>query len=196
MKKVLTIALAMFALASCKNAGTGADAAATAENSVETVYDIAYISMDSLINGYGRYKDLSSEFEAKATRIQNDLEARARSLQNEVVNFQDQVQRGLMTRTQAEQKQSQIESRGQQFEADRQARLTELAEEEQVMTNQIMYAISEYVASFNSDFRYKMILTSSGTAPVIHAAPSLNITSEVLDGLNAAYAAEKNAAAK
>jgi outer membrane protein len=193
MKKTLILALAAVALTACKNnqgttAGAGTDATGT---KVETVYDIAYITMDSLVTNYDRFVDLSADFEAKASKVQKDLEARARSLQNEVVSFQEKVSKGLMTSRDAAAEQTRIENKGQQFETDRQNRLAELSEEEQVMTNQVFYAINEYVAKFNADLRYKMILTTSGGTPVIHADPALNITAEILKGLNEEYAAEK-----
>jgi outer membrane protein len=193
MKKALVIALAAFALTACKNnpAGTAGTGTTTEGAKVETVYDIAYISMDSLVTNYNRFIDLSSAFEAKATKVQSDLEARARSLQNEVLSFQEKVNKGLMTSRDAAAEQQRIETKGQQFEADRQNRLADLSEEEQVMTNQVFYAINEYVAKFNADLRYKMILTTSGGSPVIHADPALNITSEILRGLNDEYATEK-----
>jgi outer membrane protein len=194
MKNVLLIAAAVFALAACKNNGAATTEASGNENGaakVETVYDIAYIQMDSLVQNYDRYRDLSAAFEAKATKITGDLDARARSLQNEVTSFEDKINKGLMTNRDAQAEQTRIQTKGQQFEVDRQARVNELAEEEQVMTNQIFYAIHESVAKFNADLRYKMIVTSSAGNPVIHADPALDITTEVLKGLNAEYAAEK-----
>jgi outer membrane protein len=196
MKKVLLVALAIFAFAACKNtSGTAAGGSESVGEgrTVETVYDIAYISMDSLVTNYDRFIDLSGAFEAKATKIQSDLEARARNLQNEAVSFEDKVTKGLMTSRDAQAEQTRLQNKATQFETDRQARMAELAEEEQVMTNQVFYAIQEYVAKFNADLRYKMILTSSGSNPVLHADPALNITTEVLAGLNAEYAAEKSA---
>jgi outer membrane protein len=197
MKKILTIAMSMFALAACKNNPATTGAENTAEGAkVETVYDIAYITMDSLVTNYDRFVDLSGAFEAKATKVQSDLEARARSLQNEAISFEDKVNKGLMTSRDAQSEQTRLQNKAQQFEADRQNRLAELSEEEQVMTNQVFYAINQYVARFNADFRYKMILTSSGGTPVIHADPALNITAVILKGLNEEYAAEKAAAKK
>ncbi len=189
----------MLAFAACKN-NTGA-AAANGEGSgedrkVETVYDIAYVNMDSLITNYGRYMDLSAEFEAKATKVQKDLESRARRLQNEAMDYQEKVQKGLVTRSQAAQLQEDLEKKGNNFEADRQKQMASLSEEEQVLTNQVIHAVVQYVEQFNADLRYKMILTTSGNSPVLHADPALNITKVILDGLNADYAAEQAAAAK
>ncbi|MDR2882734.1 MAG: OmpH family outer membrane protein [Alistipes sp.] len=196
MKKALIIAGAVLAMAACKNTGgatTEGDTAAAGDRNVETVYDIAFIRMDSLVQNYDRFVDLSSAFEAKATKVTGDLEARARSLQNEMVSFEDKINKGLMTSRDAKAEQTRIQTKGQQFENDRQTQVAQLAEEEQVMTNQVFYAVNDYVAKFNADLRYKMILTTSGGSPVIHADPALDITAEVLRGLNAEYAAEKAA---
>lgn len=197
MKKAFVIAISMFALAACKNNpnGTVAGSQTPGEGSrVETVYDIAYLRMDSLVNGYNRYLDLSSSFEAKATRVQSDLEARARRLQNEMLDFEEKAQKGLATRSQLATMQEQLQRKGNDFETERQNRVAELAEEEQVMTNQIMHAITRYVAEYNANYRFKMILTTSGSSPIIHADPALDITAEILKGLNDEYAEEqKNA---
>ncbi len=196
MKNAFIIALAMFAFVACKNTG-GATAegaeATTAGAKVETVYDIAYIQMDSLLTDYNRAIDLSSAFETKATKVQNDLEARARSFQNEIAGFQDKASKGLMTTRDAQAEQTRLQTKGEQLEIDGQRQQAELAEEQQVMMNQIFHAINDYVAKFNADYRYKMILTTSGGAPIMHADPALNITAEVLKGLNEEYAAEKAA---
>jgi outer membrane protein len=199
MKKVFAIVLAGFALAACQNTKNGAGVGSETSSEdrvVETVYDIAYIKMDSLAANYDRAVDLSSAFEAKATKVQNDLNARARSLQNEMISFEDKVNKGLMTSRDAQAEQARLQTKAQQFDADSQNRQGELAEEQQVMMNQIFYAINDYVAKYNADLRYKMILTTSGGTPILHADPALDITAEILKGLNEEYAAELAAAKK
>jgi len=197
MKKLFTIALAALALAACKNTAGGGNTSTDApagDHSVAASGDVAFIRMDSLVSGYNRYKDLSATFEGKATKTQSDLEARARRLENEMADLNTKASKGLMTRSDIEATQTQIQTRAQQFDNDRQTQLMALDEEQAVMTNQVMYAITEYVAKFNADYRYKMIVTTSGATPVIHADPSLDITAEILRGLNEEYAAEKKTA--
>jgi outer membrane protein len=198
MKKLFVLGIAMLAMAACKNNSTTTTDGTASQGApkVETVYDIAYVSMDSLVANYTRYIDLSGAFEAKATKAQSDLEAKARRLQNEVLDFQEKVQKGLVTRSQAADLQASLEKKSNDFETQRQQKVAELGEEEQVMNNQIVYAISEYIKKFNADYKYKMILSTSGGAPILHADPALNITSVVLAGLNAEYAAEQAAAKK
>jgi outer membrane protein len=198
MKKLFVLGIAMLALAACKNTSTATTDGTASQDApkVETVYDIAYVSMDSLVANYTRYIDLSGAFEAKATKAQSDLEAKARRLQNEVLDFQEKVQKGLVTRSQAADLQASLEKKSNDFETQRQQKVAELGEEEQVMNNQVVYAITEYIKKFNADYQYKMILSTSGGVPILHADPALNITSVVLAGLNAEYAAEKASAKK
>ncbi len=193
MKKGLILVVAVLAMAACKNAGNGVESVSGGGSTREIgAADIAYIRMDSLINNYNRYIDLGGEFEAKATKVQSDLETRARRLENEMIDAQEKVSKGLVTRSQAATLQEQLQRKGADFENSRQTQLTQLAEEEQVMTNQITYAIETYIAKFNADYRYKMIITTSGGTPILHADPALDITAEILKGLNDEYAAEQN----
>ena len=67
----------------------------------------------------------------------------------------------------------------------------ELAEENTVMMNNIYHSLNKFLEEFNSDYRYSMILTTSGGAPILHADPLLDITDLVVDGLNAQYAKDK-----
>jgi outer membrane protein len=195
MKKLFIIAFSAafsaLALAACDGMGGKSSDTKTDSLAVETIYDIAYVDLDSLKMGYNRAVDLTAAFEAKATKTQKDLEARARRLQNEMMDFQEKIDKGLVTRSQAAELQAELERKSMNFENTRQQKTTEIMEEESVTVNQIMYAITEYLKKYNSDYRYKMILTTSGGMPILHASPSLDVTREVLEGLNAEYAAEQ-----
>lgn len=49
--------------------------------------------------------------------------------------------------------------------------MNELAEQEQVMLNKIHYNITEYLKEFNSDYRFKIILSTTSGGPVMNADP-------------------------
>ena len=70
----------------------------------------------------------------------------------------------------------------------------EIAEEQQVMMNKIADAINTFVLKYNEKMGYAMILTTQGDllpAPVVTADPKLDITDDILEGLNAEYVANK-----
>ncbi len=75
----------------------------------------------------------------------------------------------------------------------------EMQEEQQVMLNQIMNAIAEFVQAYNVEKQYALILTTSGDilpAPVVTGSAALDITDEILAGLNAEYVKTKAAETK
>jgi outer membrane protein len=67
----------------------------------------------------------------------------------------------------------------------------QLQEEEQVMNRQILNSIMEYLGEFNKVKGYNYILGNSFGGNVLYADKTLDITQEVLTGLNAKYRAEK-----
>jgi outer membrane protein len=68
----------------------------------------------------------------------------------------------------------------------------EIIEEQTVMMNQLADAIKTYLDKYNEEKQYAMILTNQGGAPVITGDPGLDITDEVLAGLNEEYVKNKN----
>lgn len=196
MKKFLIAASVLLAaFTACNNNAnnTAANQVVGAEENVrrEVSSQIAFVRLDSLMSGYNMYKDLSADFETKAKQVEADLVSRERTLQKNFTDAQNKVEKGLVTRAEAAQLQEDLQRQEQSFLSTRDQRSQELAEENAVMTNKIFYSVEEFIKEFNSDYRYGMILTTSGGAPVLHADPALDITSLVLTGLNEKYAREK-----
>jgi outer membrane protein len=202
MKKLIFGALAALALVSCGN-NQSADKAATstvAETNVvadslaqlNAVYDIAFVDMDYLVANYDMYVELNAAFEKKAEKVDKDLTTRGRKLEKEVMDFQEKIQNGLVTRSQAAEMEANLQKKGEQYEADRTRMVEELQEEQAVMLNNVSFAIENFINGYNADGRYKMILANSAAGPILNADPSMDITQIILDGLNAQYAAQKN----
>ncbi len=210
--KTLTLSiLAVISLAfftSCSTATTEATSTSadstTQQSTISSVAGngtIVYLRMDSLVATYGLAMDLSEEFNKKYLKVQSELETKARSLQNEVTKFQneytelsDQAQKGQITQYQGQKKQEELQKKQaalQQKENDirtyQESVYQELAQEEAVMTNQISAAILSYLEEYNKDKKYSMILQTVSGNPIILADPALDITADVLKGLNAQY---------
>lgn len=193
MKKIFFIASAvLLALVGCKNNGAGEATATVADTTARVASSqVAYINMDTLMSHYDMFLDLSSALEAKAQKADAELNAKGRSLEKSLSDAQTKVDKGLVTRAEAARLQEDLQRQQQSFLQHRDQVQSELAEENQVMMNKLYYSIDEYLKEFNSDYRYGMILSSSGGTPVLNADPSLDITAIVLKGLNEKYAKEK-----
>lgn len=164
---------------------------AVAESGKPADGSIVYVVTDSLIAKYDLFIELSAVLQEKSTKVEANLSSRTQSLEKDIVNYQEKVQKGLVTRLQAQGLEEDLQKKQQDFVSYRDKAVGELAEEEQVMYNRIMNDLNEVLAEFNKDYRYDMILGTSGISPVLHANPALDITNEVLIELNKKYAANK-----
>lgn len=163
------------------------------QKSFSATGEIVYIQMDTLINNYDMFNDLRSQLENKFNSIQTELNKKSRAFENDVKDFQEKMNKGLLTRSQAEAQQNELLSREQELQLFTQQKQMEMAEEESVMVNRVMDAIKTYVASYNETHQYALILTTSVTSNIVLAGdPSRDITQDVLKGLNEAYIKNRN----
>lgn len=197
MKKLFVAAAVLLAFTACQNKqqGTAAENTETAgtELAEKAAPAVAYVQIDSLMLDYKLAEELRNTFQAKANKADREFNAKYQKFEKDMMDAQDKIQKGLVTRATAEQMQQQLMQQQQELMETRDRMMGELAEEEQVMNNRIYFAVTDYLKEYNADYKYAMILsTATGTGPVLHADPSLDITKEVLAGLNARYEAEKS----
>jgi outer membrane protein len=67
----------------------------------------------------------------------------------------------------------------------------ELAEEEVVTNRKVLNDIMEYLRTYNSDKGYQFIFSNTFGGALLYAHPTLDITQDVLKGINARYAQGK-----
>lgn len=193
MKKLLFVAMALtLGLAACNNQNN--NTAASAEQTVEestTTGKIAVYFVDQVLNQYQMAIDKNAEFQKVYEAKTKDLNASARKLEKDFAALQDKVNKVLITRADAEKEAAKIQERQANLQARSEKASAELAEKEQVMTNQIFNAIYEYVNALNADGKYDIILASTTGTPVVSVKAELDLTQQIIEGLNAAYTAEK-----
>lgn len=189
-KAFALVFLLVIALSSCKNDGTKTSTTSTAaaEGGPSAIAGIAYVQMDSVINNYDMYHDKRAEFEKKAKDMEAELSTKVRSFQKEAADFQDKYDKGLMTRSQAEEMQQKLQRRQQELEETSGKMRQDLAEQEGVMGRQIQEALTSYIEKYNADKKFALILSN---ATVLYGAPSMNITQDILLGMNQEYTATK-----
>jgi outer membrane protein len=134
-------------------------------------------------------EELRTTFQAKADKADRELNAKYQKLEKDMMDAQDKIQKGLVTRATAEQMQQDIINQQQELVNTRDRMMNELAEEEMVMNNRIYYAVMDYLKEYNADYKYSMIISTTASGPILHAEPSMDITDEVLEALNARYTA-------
>ena len=158
--------------------------------------DIVYFNLDLVINGYDMANDLRSVVETKAQNISDEINRRGNKLQNDVNAFQEKINKGLITRSVAEVQGQKLEEQRNAFNEYANQKNQEIAEEQQVMMNNIGDAIKKFLDKYASEKGYAMILATQGDilpAPVAAGDSSLDITEDIIAGLNSEYVATKSA---
>ncbi|MBP5538116.1 MAG: OmpH family outer membrane protein, partial [Bacteroidales bacterium] len=88
-----------------------------------------------------------------------------------------------------------LQQQDQEFQQYAAQKQQEMNEEQSVMLNQIADAINTYIQKYNEVKQFSMIISTQGdilAAPVVTADPELDITDELIAGLNEEYIKTKN----
>lgn len=188
------IAVVVFGVLFLTKDGKKAEAAVEGEATEAAAQkgSIVYIDLDRILMEYDMANDLRSVVETKVQNIQAEVTRRGQKLEKEVASYQEKIQKGLMTRSVAEVQGQKLQQQELEFNNYAAQKQQEINEEQVVMMNQLGDAIQTYIAKYNEEKQYAMILTNSGGAPVITADATLDITDDVLAGLNEEYIKTKN----
>lgn len=150
-------------------------------------YAIAYVNIDTLIRNYDLFIDKSDQLTQKRNESEAELQIQSKKFENEVRDFQDKVNKGLITRTKAQMLQQELAQKEQQLYATRDNLAMQLSEEEQVMYRQVLNEVMSYLEEYNVEYNYKYIFSNSFGGQLLYTDKSLNITRDVLKGLNEKY---------
>jgi len=112
---------------------------------------------------------------------------KARSIENEGRDLEQKYQKGSLTRFQVESKMEALQKKQQNTMQYRDTKLAELAQEEGQMSKEISDAIKGYIQEYNDIKNYSMIFQTQAGSPIIIADPELDITNDIIDGLNKKY---------
>lgn len=156
---------------------------------------IVYFNLDRVLNEYDMANDLRSVVESKAQGIQEEVNRRGNKLQNDVNSFQEKINKGLITRSVAEVQGQKLEQQRNDFNNFANQKNQEIAEEQQVMMNNIGDAIKTFLDKYASDNSYAMVIATQGDilpAPVAAADSSLDVTDDIIVKLNDEYVKTKS----
>jgi len=149
--------------------------------------NIAYVEIDSIILNFDMYFDLRENLMAKQQSSEAELNTKGRQYESGARDYEDKVRKGLVTRATAAEMEQNLLQQQQDLLALRDQLENQLIEEEQVMNRKILNYIYEFLEEFSADYDYDYILAKSFGSPLMYANGDLDITDEVLAGVNDKY---------
>ncbi|RAU83493.1 OmpH family outer membrane protein [Pontibacter arcticus] len=169
---------------------TSSDGATTA-----AVPEIVYVNSDSLLANYEYFKEARTRLQGKSQKAEQDLRAKAEAFQKEVNRYQQSAQ-GMSAEQRASTEQR-LGQKQQQLAALNQNAGNDIAAEESEEMKKIYDKVEDHLKAVSAEKGYKMVLTySRGNSAILYSDASLDITEEVLTGLNEKYTADKAATPK
>ena len=174
--------------------GKAATVAAEGTETVAAKGATVFFNLDRVLNEYDMANDLSSVVETKVQSIQQEITRRGNNLQKKANDFQEKIDKGLITRSVAEVQAQKLQQEQNDFNTYAAQKQQEIAEEQQVMMNQIGDAIKKFIDKFNEEKQFALILSCQGDVlptPVVTGDASLDITDAVIAGLNEEYVKNK-----
>lgn len=193
---IALVAVAALGIIMLLGDGNGKSKPSSGQNAEVTAVEgsIVWFDLDRVLNEYDMYNDLNTVVSTKGQGIQDEIDRRTKTLQTSYNKLQADYNKGILISSVAQQRSQKLQEQQDNLNKYVSQKQQEMSEQQQVMMNQILDAIKTYLDKFNEDKKYSMILTASGSvlpAPVAVGDPDLDITDEVINGLNDEYVKSK-----
>ncbi|KAA8482197.1 periplasmic chaperone for outer membrane proteins Skp [Arcticibacter tournemirensis] len=191
MSKLAAGLLMAAVVVSCNNnkekANDSTPAAAAAEAKADK---IVFVNSDSLVNNYDYFKEIKSKLEVKSKNAQQDLSSKGNAFQREVAEYQQKAKD--MSADERASTEQRLARKQQELAAFNQNASSALANESAAENEKLYDKVAEYLKTYAKQKGYKMVLTYSKSNPsLLFADESLDVTQDVVKGLNEAYKKDK-----
>lgn len=153
---------------------------------------IAYVHSDSLLSKYDFMKEIQSDLGELSQKYEKEYQNRAQGLQNEINDFQRTAQN--LTVAQGKALEENLMKKQQNLRVYQEDLSMKLRQKEAEMNNELYKTISDYLKEYGDKNNLQLVLTYSRGSDVLYANEGLEITDEVIEGLNAAYGEKDDSA--
>ena len=172
----------------CANNNAQQPAAAANDANSTSGMKIAYVEIDSLLTKYNFWNDLSEQMIKKEENIRTTLNEKGKKLEAEAREFERKIQNnGFTSRERAEQEQARLMKQQQELQELQQKLANDLAAENQKNSLELRDSINSFLNEYNKSKGYDLIISNTAFDNLLYGNPALNITNEIVEGLNARY---------
>jgi outer membrane protein len=149
---------------------------------------IAYVNQDTVLKYYEYVKINADKLDAKVKSSYQQLENRQQSLQREVQQYRANV--NTLTIGQAQAVEQDLQQKGQNLQMFEQQLSQEMADEQQRISNELYKKITDFLKTYSKEKGIEVILKLDRGSDVLYGGDSLDISKDVVKGLNDAWKIE------
>ncbi len=146
---------------------------------------IAYINEDSLLENYAYFQELASDLEEKRKNMEANYTSRAQGLQSEIENFQRSA--GNMTINQARAVEEDLVRKQQNLRQYQETLSQDMMNEESRVNKQLYDRVTAFVEDYANREGITVVLNYRPGSVLLYGHPGMNVTQEVVEGLNREY---------
>ena len=194
MKKMRNLIMGLEALscimmfAQCAGNQNGQSTEGAATPGVLSDIKVAYVEIDTLLSKYNFCIDLNEAMVKKSENVRLQLNQKAQDLQKQQQEFQTKYQNNaFLSAERAQQEYNRINKLSEDLQTLSDKLQSELAAESEKNNLQLQDSIKNFLKEYNKAKGFTLIISNTGMDNLLYADQALDITQEVLDGLNARY---------
>jgi len=188
MKTTFIIVLgSLLAFTSCetKEASTGeTNTALVAKSNLS----LAYVNSDSLAANYLYFAEVNSQLEEKRAKYEKEFANRATGLQKQIEDFQKTANN--MTLAQGRAVEEDLTRKQQNLQQYQQSLTQDLLKEEAKLNKELYETVASFLENYGRENGLDFIFKHSTGGEIWYGNGSLDITEEVIEGLNETYNAK------
>ncbi|CAN5434046.1 OmpH family outer membrane protein [soil metagenome] len=153
---------------------------------------MVYVNLDVLNEKYEYIKDVNKSAKAELSVLENQYQKKGQKLQEDYMAFQQRAQGGLLSDNQIAAENDGFAKRKEELDMMEQ-KSQDMMDKMQQRSDEMNVSIKNYLKEYNknTNYNYVMAFSNGPLSPVLIANDSLDITNEILEGLNAQYRASK-----
>jgi len=155
---------------------------------VEGNLPIAYLNLDSLLVNYTFAQEAQEKLMSKQEDARLKLSTKARTLQAEMADFQRKYENNaFLSQERAQSEYQRLQRKEQELNELEQKLTNDILLENQNLNLQLADSLMAFLKEYNADGRFQVILNNQGKDNVLMAAEGMDITEDVVAGMNARY---------
>ncbi|MBQ0136761.1 MAG: OmpH family outer membrane protein [Bacteroidales bacterium] len=168
----------------CKKQTEGAPVAEVIEGNLP----VAYLNVDSLLVNYTFAQEAQEKLMSKQEDARLKLNTQGKTLQQEMADFQRKYENNaFLSQERAQSEYQRLQRKQQDLEELEQKLTNDILMENQKLNLQLADSLMAFLKEYNADGKFQMILSNQGKDNVLMAADGLDITADVVAGMNARY---------
>ncbi|GAA0189798.1 hypothetical protein GCM10009122_50570 [Fulvivirga kasyanovii] len=149
---------------------------------------VVYVDSTKLVNNYQGMIEARKVFQQKSATWKANIDTLMSEVQNSIKDYEKES--GSMTEKEKELSRELIRTKQKQLAEYQKAMNDKAGQEDAQMTSQVLEQVNSYIKKYGEKHDYKIILAATQYGNIAYAAEGLDITDDVLKGLNEEYAGQ------